>query len=270
MKTPDSDSPREGSGAQTERRSERDSPSHDRMGDLSMSLAKTALRNPAITIAIGTVVLFAIARIPAEIFYSRLGLRPEDAGLNSVQILLQGVTTALVVSLAVAVLYGVVFQLIDAVYVRFIRRLGRRIVGTIDRPPANRAERFSLQALQRLLGKEAEEDSPVWRAVLRRSPLVVTSFGLLIASVILTASAIDDADAIKNGEAPPGGPSPWRARQVTVLWTDSAPQIRLPDCRALYYLGEGNGRVALFDSRTESAYRLSAESIQLSFPEHCG
>jgi len=234
-----------------------------------MALAKAALRNPAIAIAIGTVVLFVIARVPAEIFYSRLGLRPEDAGLTSVQILLQGITTVLVVSLGVAILYGIIFQFFNIAYLRFVRRLARGMAGTNQDPPSNFAERLRLRVRQSLLGKEGEDRSPLWRVVLRRSPLIVTTFGLLIASLILTLSAFSGADAVKNGEAPPDGPTPWRARRVEVTWIDSPQRIALSGCQALYYLGEENGRVALFDSKTGSAYRLLAESVQLSFPKHC-
>ena len=83
----------------------------DRLGDCSTAMTAWVFRNPALSIAAATAVLFAIARIPAEIFYSRFGLRPEDVGLNSVQVLLQGATTVLAISLAIAVLYGLFFPL---------------------------------------------------------------------------------------------------------------------------------------------------------------
>jgi hypothetical protein len=245
-------------------------PPSDRIGDLSMSLARAALRNPAITITIGTIILFAVARVPAEIFYSSLGVKPEDAGLDSVQILLQGVTAALLISLGVAVLYGVIFPFINAAYFMVIGRLARKPMNAVRAyRPGNRFERSAQQIAMHLFGEERRDVRILSRKVLRRSPLVVTAWGLLFAILILTLSAISSAEAIKGGEAPGGGPVPWRARRVTVLWADGRPEVNLPDCHNLYYLGEGGGRVALFDSKTGTAYRVLDESVQLSFPDHC-
>ena len=61
-----------------------------------MATAHWVVKNPALSIAAATTILFAIARISAEIFYVRFGLRPEEVGLNSVQVLLQETTTVLV------------------------------------------------------------------------------------------------------------------------------------------------------------------------------
>lgn len=95
--------------------------------DWSMAAARWLFAKPALLLGGATVVLFAVARIPTEIFYARFGVRPEEVGFNSVQVLLQGCTATLVFSLFVGLLYGFLVPVASVVYVEFASRTLRRI-----------------------------------------------------------------------------------------------------------------------------------------------
>lgn len=239
----------------------------DRLGDRSVAMTQTAIRNPAVTVALGTVVLFLIARIPAEMFYSRLGLDPEEVGLTSIEIFVQGIATILAISLAVAVVYGIALPIFQVVYFRLVLWPIRKSLPALRRRSRLPDQYWAL--FERLLTwSGGGRGRPAFQRILRLGPLVITVLTLVLASVILVVAAIRDSDAIRNGDDL-RELSPWQAKKVKVVWTTSSAPIRLPNCDWLYYLGEGGGRVALYNAKTESIYRLSGESVQLAFPAHC-
>jgi hypothetical protein len=255
-------------GASAENQSEGGQPNFiDRLGDRSMVMARTAAEKPAVTIAVGTVILFLIARLPAEIFYSRLGLQPEDAGLTSIEIFIQGIATVLAICLALAVLYGIVFPIVNIAYSHLalwpIKKFSPAFKKRRQLP---RWYRSFVRKL--LLWQNGRSGRSSTLRILRMGPLVITVLTLVLASVLLTVASIQDSARIRSGEDLPGL-APWQAKKVTLTWTTDSVPIHLPGCRWLYYLGEDGGRVALYDARTGSAYRLAGDAVQLTFPDHC-
>lgn len=207
-----------------------------------MAAVRFVSRNPAIGIAIATAVLFAIARIPTEIFYGKFAIRPEDVGLNSVQVLLQGTATVLVVSLIIAVIYGFGVPLIMLAY--FV------LIETLTKAPQRRRK-------------------PGLRRILRLGPILIPVLTIISALVILIGRAEQDAAGIKDGAEIGFQFMPWRAKPVNLIWSQGSERKPLPGCRWLFYLGEGNGLVVLFDSRHGQTYRINSEAVQLDFPESC-
>jgi hypothetical protein len=195
-------------------------------GELAEQWIASVLGNPGLSIAVGTVVLFAIARIPTEIFYTQFGLRPEDVGLNSVQVLLQGTTTVLIIAFGMSVAFALLAALVP------IRRWRGRLT-------------------------------------LRISLALFPLLALLLAVLLLVPRALLDAASVKAGKGL-HGPAlvPWQAERVEVRWARGADES-LPGCRWLFYLGEGGGKVALFDSKHDQTHRIDGGSVRLVFPEHC-
>ncbi len=229
-----------------------------------MGLFQDALQNPAITIALGTLVLFAIARVPSEIFYSKFGIRPEDVGLNSVQVLLQGTTTVLLLSLGVGLVYGLGLPLLNAAYYGLFGWLIGKAMGdsATTRWWHTRAGRLTLRMASR-------NPRLTIKRILRLAPILVPTVALAFSALLLVTQAISDADAIKDGENPQSGLGPWRAERVSAWWTDPSGRLHLPTCHHLFYLGEANSRVVLFDSQSDRTYRLEGSTIQLAFPLRC-
>jgi hypothetical protein len=85
----------------------------------------------------------------------------------------------------------------------------------------------------------------------------------------MIVGAINEANAVKTGTAPRGELGPWRVQPVSVEWVGRERQEPLPPCNELFYLGEGNGRVALYDSQHQQTLRINGAEIQLSFPDDC-
>ena len=210
----------------------------DRWGDRSMELATSLIRNPAPTIAAATVVLFAVVRIPTEIFYRQFGVRPEEVGLNSVQVLLQGAAVILVVSFAIGLLYGI-----------FLVALLAWRGATKGRP------RVSI--------REAV------RTAARLAPIVVPIISVGFATVTMSAAAINSANAVEAGFTPTAKFMPWKAVRVEAQLTHASRNLALPGCESLYYLGEGDGRVTLYDSAAGQTHRLDSGEVQLSLPAVC-
>jgi hypothetical protein len=239
----------------------------DRLGDWSMAMARTALRNPAVTIPIGTLVLFAVARIPTEIFYSSFGVRPEDAGLNSVQVLLQGTATVLVLSLGVGLLYGIGFPLVNAGYYGIMKRIAQKWLG--DFPPPHLRQHRIWRVFIRVTQVNRRSDRSAFQRILRLGPLIIPTFAVSFAALILTSQAIQEANSIKRGVGPEASLMPWQADRTSVLWTRSPPLVHFPGCQWLFYLGESGSRVILFDAKVDRTYRIESGAVQLVFPAAC-
>ena len=202
--------------------------------------------------AIATVVLFAVARIPTEIFYKEFGVRPEEVGLDSVQVLLQGSTFALLFSFAIGLVYGVLVPFIFIFYAEFMRSgKRRRGTGADAPPPQRRPYRVALRRTARL------------------APLVVPVLSVLTAGLFLTLLAKSHAEDVRKGLGISAVFVPWKAEPVDVAWNGQGDRIPLPGCESLFYLGEGDGRVVLFDSHGEETYRIDSSDVQLNFPALC-
>jgi len=220
----------------------------DRLGDWSVKVSRSLLANPALTIGGVTVTVFAVARVPTEIFYLHFGVRPEEAGFNSVQVLLQGSSMVLIASLVIGTLYGILMP-----FLILIRPTRWRV-----RTPKGKT---------RVPGWE--EYGTAARRSLRAAPAIVPAVTLLTAIVLLSVGAFKDAAAIQDGRAPTTKLMPWRAVPVNVIWATGTQQASLPNCLSLFYLGEGGGRVTLYDSRDQRTYRLDSGDVQLDFPDSC-
>jgi hypothetical protein len=213
-------------------------------GDLSERVWRKLLDNPALAIAVTTVLLYAVARIPTEIFYSEFGVRPEDVGLNSVQVLLQGSAVSLGLFLFGGVAYSmIIMALMVLLGVFYAFLLGRKgAVGT------------------------------AWgaiRRVLRLSPILVPSASIAVATIFLCISAERDASRVWFGEPLAPRFFPWSAEAVEARWSGTRTGPKLPGCHSLLYLGEGNDRVVLFNALDKQTLRVPTAEIRLRFPLYC-
>ena len=229
------------------------------MSNRILNLSRNALAHPALLVLGLTALLFLATRIPALIFYGEFNASPDDAGLNSVQVLVQGSALILGISLGIALIYGLVFPIWLAIYAALtsplLAALGRRR----NKTPWAKPERWQHRA-----GRYV-------RGVLGVAPLVVPLLTLFFATFVLVEQAHVDADAIKHGREPHSGSlSPWTSERVTVIWTTKQGQIPLPDCKALFFLGESGGRVLLYDSNADVTHRIESSQVELTFPQDCG
>jgi hypothetical protein len=234
----------------------------ERLGDWSMASARKAFANAGMTIAIGTVVLFAIARIPTQIYYAQLGVRPEDVGFNSVQVLLQGTTTVLLISVGAALIYGVGLPLFSVLYWQSAKRF----------LPDSSPERLRRSRVGRLLLRllpGIRSNKTGIRRILRLGPVVIPLLAVGVALLLLTSRALHDPDLIRDGVQPEPAMTPWRADRVEVRWAQETGSFDLPSCRWLFYLGEDDGRVVLFDAKLDNTYRIASDAVELEFPGTC-
>jgi hypothetical protein len=227
-----------------------------------MKNARLLLGSPALTVGGVTVVLFAVARVPTQIFYSQFGIRPEDVGLDSVQVLLQGTAMVLIASLLVGLFYGLLTMIFVLGYadllIPTLKSLRTKGLGGRARPEGQSHWDFFMTSLRRSA-----------RRSLRAAPIIVPALSIATAFAILIGAAIEEAGAVKGGQPPGNRFMPWKVELVEVTWTDTTRRIPLPGCESLFYLGEGNERVALYDSDTDRTYRINSDEIQLDFPSDC-
>lgn len=210
-------------------------------GDWSVEAAKASIRNPALTIAVATVVLFTVARVPTEIFYWELGVRPEDVGLNSIQVLLQGSAVVLVLCIVAGMIYAGLLVLVSTLYVAVIA----------------------------LASGSRSAAGCVFKTGLRISLLPVLISATGFALWLMIGWANEQSASVKAGQAIDASFYPWRAEQVMATWRDTSASRPLPGCDQLFYLGEANNRVALYDAERNMTYRIHSEDIELGFPLEC-
>lgn len=215
-----------------------------------MRATRWLAQNPALALGASTALLFATVRLPTELFYSRFGVHPEEVGLNSVQVLLQGSSFVLVLSLFVGVVYGIITLAFILIYLE--------LLPTVFMPRGRQTGR----------GPFAPRVKTAFRRSARLAPIVVPVFSLGFAAAILTTSAIQDANAVEDGRYVSAEFMPWRAESAEVTWTRRASPQSLPTC-GLYYLGEGDGQVIIFESRRDRTYRLSSKEVQVHWPDPC-
>lgn len=207
------------------------------LGEKSIAAVRLLAQHPTLVIALATGVFFALARFPTEIFYSEVGLRPEDVGLNSVQVLLQGsavlLALSLLLGLGVVVFFFLIFWIASYVWASGTGNATRVLITFI------RLSVFPGLAL-------------------------TVAFSLWL----LVQLANEQSEAVHNGQGVSAGLYPWRAEPVEATWTRGT-RHPLPGCTELFYLGEANDRVALYDAIRNSTYRISAEDLELEFPLNC-
>ncbi|HEV2791263.1 MAG TPA: hypothetical protein VGV69_08205 [Solirubrobacterales bacterium] len=209
----------------------------ERAGEQSAAGARALVRNPTLSLALTTVVLFAVARLPTEIFYSELGVRPEDVGLNSVQVLLQGSAVLLAISVLLALTLVAAFFLLFGF--------------------ASFAWSSDTGSLTRLL-------KTTFRLGLFPALIFTVAFSLWL----LIQIANEQSDAVHEGLGISPGLYPWRAEEVKATWRGPA-RRPLPGCNQLFYLGETDGHALLFDAALNTTYRINSEDIELEFPLDC-
>jgi hypothetical protein len=219
----------------------------DAVGDRSMQAVRALLRNPTLAVAVATVLLFAVARIPTELFYGSFGVRPEDVGLNSVQVLLQGSAVILGLTLAISALAGLALVVAVAV----ITGAYSLVVGlTVGQRTKGRARRSIRRAL-------------------RPGALLIPLISVALATVVLVEVALEDVETVGSGKRLEVIFVPWKATAVQASWDGARDRFRLPGCNLLYYLGEGNHRVVLYDAWRGHTYQVNSEDLQLRFPLNC-
>lgn len=219
----------------------------DRVGDWSMQAMGSLLRSPTLAVAIATAILFVAARIPTELFYGSFGVRPEDVGLNSVQVLLQGSA----VTLGLSVLIGALFGLLVVVTVAAGAGIYALVVGrAFSKKPKGYVQRTVRRAL-------------------RPGALLVPIISIVLATALLILTAIDDAKTVGSGKPLEVLFVPWKAEAVKARWNLPSGHFRLPGCRWLYYLGEGDNRVVLYNAWRGKSYQIDSADVQLEFPLEC-
>lgn len=224
----------------------------DKTGAWSMRMGRLAVRNPARTTAVTTALFVVIARVPTEIFYSGFGLRPGDVGLDSVEVLLQGSALLLflfaltaVAFAALALLIAMAFAVPHAIMVGRLPRRG----------PKEGVRRSVVKAVLR---------------VCRLAPIVVPLFTVLLVAYYFGTFTIEDLETVKSGSPLEELFVPWQAEPVELVWTGARRPAALPtSCRWLLYLGEDDGRVALYDVKHDDTYRVNSKDVELRFPILC-
>jgi hypothetical protein len=242
--------------------------------------------------------------IPAELFYRTLGTTPTAAGIGGLDVLLQQSALVLVMYAAVGAAWAVtVFVMMypfavagftvrkarekSSVAVRLISVvptiLGIALFVISSREPLGFKESSLEIAAGALLfvglfmpwiafRKAKEERREAHREMMDVRGAVAIGgvwFGAAMLLFISIATAVPYANEVKSGGAPNDLFFPWQARHVTVRWTGDDTPFRLPSCRELIYLGEGNDRVLLYDSDVGRTMRLTSKSVELSFPDSC-
>lgn len=224
----------------------------DRAGEWSMRMGKVAIRNPGRTAVIATALLFAIVRIPTESFYAELGLRPEDVGLDSFEVLLQGsaillffftlVSAALA---ALALLIAIVLMVPHAILVGRLPRRGPR--------------RTIWQSISRTV-----------RRVCRLAPVVIPVVSIGLVTYYFFSFTKEDLEVVKSGKPLEEILAPWRAEPVELIWSGGGRLARMPtSCHWLLYLGEDDGRVVIYDAMHDDTYRINSKKVELEFPIFC-
>ncbi len=223
----------------------------DRLGDRAMKMARVVSRNPAPTLAISTAILYAIARIPIEFFYSAFGVQPENVGLDSVDIFLQASAIMLISFILISAAFALAGLLI-AIVLMVPHSI---VVGRLPR----RGPKLSVW----------QSTAKTLRRILRLSPIAVPLITIPLALISFSLFAIEDAKQVKYGWALHEALVPWKADRVEVTWTGQTQDPHPPHCGPIIYLGEDDGRVVLYDSQREDTYLVNSGDVQLGFPVTC-
>lgn len=218
----------------------------DKLGDWSVAVMRTLLANPALGVAIVTAILFTVARIPTEIYYAYFGVRPEEVGLNSVQVLLQGSAVVLLATIIASALLALTLVLVVAL----IAGLYSLLVGLFRK----QAKRYVSRSVRRTL---------------RLGALLIPMISVGLGTWSLIELASEDAHTVGRGKPLDGIFIPWKASSVAARWNMPRGHLRLPGCRWLYYLGEGDHRVVLYNALRGKTYQIDSADVQLEFPLQC-
>jgi hypothetical protein len=223
----------------------------DWFGDLSIQILRALFRNPTLGIVVATALLFAAARIPTEIFYSSFHVRPEEVGINSVQVLLQ----CSIIVLGITTGFGIVFALVFLLLAILLLVLHAIFLG--------------------LLPYKGPKEG-VWKATgkgllraLRFSSLIMPLVSLGLATFVAIKIAELQVDEVKAGQSLHPQFVPWKAEAVRVHWNPGDSHMTLPPCESLFYLGEGDARVIFYDRTHDETYRINSRDLELEFPEDC-
>jgi hypothetical protein len=254
--------------------------------------------NPLQALGIATAILYLFLRIPVDQYYAQFHATPEDAGYGTADLLLRQSVRALAISLGIAALYATTAA---AFYPMMATRWIQLLVG------ARRPWRTALLGLYSVavivwIGGIFAELWPVWSviplaivcvagaqiprllfprdiqvrlvgsAIARRFTMrlavmygVVALIGALLVSM---DRASHDVDRVKTGLPVSSPLATWKGTSVAVSWKTRNPVVRLSRC-GLMYLGEGNGRVLLYDTEQSKTVRFSALDVGLTFPGPC-
>jgi hypothetical protein len=106
--------------------------------------------------------------------------------------------------------------------------------------------------------------------VCRLAPIVVPLFTVLLVAYYFGTFTIEDLKTVKSGNPLQELFVPWQAEPVELVWTGERRPAALPtSCRWLLYLGEDDGRVALYDIKHDDTYRVNSKDVELRFPILC-
>lgn len=224
----------------------------DKVGDWSMRAGGAAVRNPGRTVAASTAILFVIADVPTVIFYTAFGVRPVDAGLNSVEVLLQSSAVVLILfAVASVVIAGL--MLLTAIVLMAPHAI---LVGRLPRRGDKRSVGQSIARTFRRVG--------------RLAPILIPVISVSFTVYYFGSYTYEAIDTIKSGQALEEAFVPWQVEPVVLLWKAKERPSPLPtSCRWLFYLGENDGRVVVYDAKHEDTYRINSKEVELVFPVFC-
>lgn len=266
------------------------------------SLAKLrvwALANPIAVAGFFVLVIYVVLRLQAQRFYATFGVTPEDAGFGPVDLVVRQSSAILLEFARAGLVWGVgyLIGMVPSLFLNAVRRsrgtsgLGVDVVvvfvlSIIAGFLALRALLLGdwlvgaaalvlvgvLLLVPRFLYPGSDAPRASARADLFRWGVTAVPLGALFYATGTFAligfdEAESDAALVHDGGSIISNDFPWRARPVNVEWKTEDPPFALPSCGGLAYLGEGNGRVVLYDRRNNQTIRLVAGDVQLTFPQ---
>jgi hypothetical protein len=266
---------------------------HDLLDDLVGTISWTA-SNITPILAVTSLLLYAGFWTDSLIFYSRLGVGPEDVGLGPAEILgrsvtgfivLGGVTVLLAVFAATAfaplafglralirVSLGRRSQAIDAAIVLIITTVALVLAAISANDPATKTLLISVVLLC-ALGCYVWITGHAWRhmrttAVVLIAAAVLSTFALTTSLALTASASIRGGQAVqfRIGDLPV---TPWEARPVALTWSAQAPtSLRSAQGNCAIYLGEAGGRTALYLTSIHEVLRVPSSFVVIqTFPE---
>jgi hypothetical protein len=276
-------------------------PPPDASATTTARLRTWALANPLAIGGLAVLGIYVALRWQADTFYHSFHTTPEDAGFGTVDLVMRQSSSAILralvgIGLTWSAAYAI--AMLPNVYLRMVREraaAGRdgALVGTVrltspvaailvttglisGRPVVVLAGVALSLALIAMISRRYRQ--PLLARADDRRKLLGTAALFLVGGALFSgmfdmiSSGIEqakhDALGVKLGDAIDPGKYPWQARPVSVRWKGDVPNgMTLPGCRGLTYLGEGGGRVLLYDLHRAELLRVSSDDVELAFPD---